>query len=145
MSKLAPVTAIVDEGGTLPGGLAIVKITSCSVNYADVTIRWGLYESAICHHARFSIGEAACHKPHDKARRSTRLQRVTAQHGTTYEPKREYWGTDMHACCSEREAPRLSRPDRLQPATSLLAQPDLRGAVNQVTYAGTLCKRTPSY
>ena len=38
--------AVVDES-SLPDGLAIVRITSCSVNYADVTIRWGLYESAI--------------------------------------------------------------------------------------------------
>jgi NADPH:quinone reductase-like Zn-dependent oxidoreductase len=35
------------EDGPLPDGLAIVRITSCSVNYADITIRWGLYESAI--------------------------------------------------------------------------------------------------
>ena len=35
------------DDGPLPDGLAIVRITSCSVNYADITIRWGLYESAI--------------------------------------------------------------------------------------------------
>lgn len=38
--------AMVEETALLDG-LAIVRITSCSVNYADVTIRWGLYESAI--------------------------------------------------------------------------------------------------
>ena len=32
---------------TLPADCAVVRISSCSVNYADVTIRWGLYESAI--------------------------------------------------------------------------------------------------
>ena len=30
-----------------PPGLVVVRITHFSVNYADVTIRWGLYESAI--------------------------------------------------------------------------------------------------
>jgi 2-desacetyl-2-hydroxyethyl bacteriochlorophyllide A dehydrogenase len=32
---------------TPPPGLVVVRITHFSVNYADVTIRWGLYESAI--------------------------------------------------------------------------------------------------
>lgn len=32
---------------TLPADCVVVRISSCSVNYADVTIRWGLYESAI--------------------------------------------------------------------------------------------------
>jgi len=31
----------------VPEDCAVVRVTSCSVNYADVTIRWGLYESAI--------------------------------------------------------------------------------------------------
>ena len=32
---------------TPPPGHVVVRITHFSVNYADVTIRWGLYESAI--------------------------------------------------------------------------------------------------
>ena len=31
----------------LPPDSAVVRVQACSVNYADVTIRWGLYESAI--------------------------------------------------------------------------------------------------
>ena len=43
----APFTALPVNMESLPADLVLVKVHYFSVNYADVTIRWGLYESAL--------------------------------------------------------------------------------------------------
>jgi synaptic vesicle membrane protein VAT-1 len=43
----APFAALPTEMDSLPADLVLVKVHYFSVNYADVTIRWGLYESAL--------------------------------------------------------------------------------------------------
>ena len=38
---------VINDTSTLPSNLVIVKTSFFSVNYADIAIRWGLYESAL--------------------------------------------------------------------------------------------------